>query len=293
MGQIVVGVDESAGAAAALRWAVREAGVRGWSLTAVLAWGYLDQHHAVAGQPFDPEYREADAVAALDAIVTSTVGTDAAATVERKAVNDLAARGLLDAAAGADLVVVGARGLGGFRGLLLGSVSQQVLQHAACPVAVLRESPDDPSAAIGRIVVGVDGSDLSHRALEWALDAARVHGAAVEVVHTWAMPYGAGSPFIGVFDATPVEEIAHRTLDAAIESADTDGLSSPLTRKVTGGSAATAILEAAEHADLVVVGSRGLGGFKGAVLGSVSNQVAHRASCAVVVVPPTDGRETP
>ena len=76
MGHVVVGVDESAGAAAALRWAVAEAEARGWSLTAVLAWGFLDQHHARVGEPFDPAYGEADVWAgALDAMVAEVVGT--------------------------------------------------------------------------------------------------------------------------------------------------------------------------------------------------------------------------
>jgi nucleotide-binding universal stress UspA family protein len=291
MGRVVVGVDESSGAAAALSWAVREAEMRNWSLTALLAWGFLDQHHAVSGQPFNPSYSESDAVAALDAIVAAAIGAAAAATVERRVVNDLAARALLAASVEADLLVVGARGLGGFSGLLLGSVSQQSLHHATCPVAVLREGTHHAVERIGRIVVGIDGSDTARRALEWALDAARVHQAAVEVVHAWTMPYGSGVGMgMGIvaaaFDVTPAEDAARRTLDAAVDSADTSGLPSPVTRTMTCGSAAAAILEAAEDADLVVVGSRGLGGFKGAVLGSVSHNIAHRATCPVVVVPP-------
>ena len=100
MGRIVVGVDESAGAATALRWAVREADVRGWSLTAVLAWTYLDQHHVIVGAPFDPEYGEADAVTALDSIVRAAVGTARGSSVEQTVVNDHAAPALLDASEG-------------------------------------------------------------------------------------------------------------------------------------------------------------------------------------------------
>src|SRR6185436_8843779 len=106
MGRIVVGVDESAGAAGALRWAVREAEVRDWSLTAVLAWGFIDQHHDTLGVPFDPTYGEADAIAALDSIVAATVGTAAAAAIDQLVVNDLPAAALLDASEGADLLVV-------------------------------------------------------------------------------------------------------------------------------------------------------------------------------------------
>lgn len=71
MAQVIVGVDESDGAAEALRWAAREAGLHGWTLTAVLAWGWLDQHHIVDDAPFDPGYGEKDALAALDTIVVA------------------------------------------------------------------------------------------------------------------------------------------------------------------------------------------------------------------------------
>lgn len=288
MGRIVVGVDESTGAAAALRWAVREADVRGWSVTALLAWGFLDQRHAIVGEPFDPSYGESGAVVALDSIVAAAVGTVCAATVERKVVCDLAARALLEASSEADLLVVGARGLGGFRELLLGSVSQQCLHHATCPVAVVREGIQPAREGVVRFVVGIDGSDTARRALDWALEAGRVHEAHVEVVHGWTMPYGVGIGILAAaFDITPVEDAARRTLDAAVEAANTSGLPAPVIRTLTCGSVAAAILDAADGADLVVVGSRGLGALKGTVLGSVSHNVAHRATCPVVVVPPT------
>jgi nucleotide-binding universal stress UspA family protein len=286
MGHVVVGVDESAGAAAALRWAVAEAEARGWSLTAVLAWGFLDQHHARVAEPFDPAYGEADARAALDAIVAEVVGTPPAATIDRKVVCDRPARALLEASEGADLLVVGARGLGGFRGLLLGSVSQQCLHHATCPVAVVREGVQRAREGVGRIVVGIDGSDAARRALDWALEEGRVHRASVEAVHAWALPYAGGELFAaGLYDPEPFEGAARNVLDEAVESADASGLPAPVTRTVTNGSAARAILVAAEDADLVVVGSRGVGGFKGMVLGSVSHSVAHRATCPLIVVP--------
>jgi nucleotide-binding universal stress UspA family protein len=286
MGLIVVGVDESAGAAAALRWAMREAEARGWSLTAVLAWGYLDQHHATIGEPFDPAYSEADAQAALDAIVAGVVGTARAANVDRKLVNNLPARALLDASERADLLAVGARGLGGFRGLLLGSVSQQCLHLATCPVAVVREGMNDVGAGIGRIVVGIDESDTARRALDWALDEGRAHRATVEAVHAWSVPYTGGEMFAtGMYDPALFETVARRTLDQAVEAADASGLPAPVTRTVAIGGAAGAILDIAEDADLVVVGSRGLSRLKGLLLGSVSYNIAHRATCPVVVVP--------
>src|SRR5687767_5986167 len=114
MSRIVVGVDASAGAAAALQWAVRESDARGWPLTAILAWDFVNQHDATGANRFDPAYCEADAQAALNAIVASAVGTGPAAAIQQTVVCDLPARALLRASNGADLLVVGARGLGGF-----------------------------------------------------------------------------------------------------------------------------------------------------------------------------------
>jgi nucleotide-binding universal stress UspA family protein len=141
-GTVVAGVDGSAGSAQALRWAAQEARVRGAVLRAVCVWSFLNQ----AGKEFDPGYGEADALRVLDEAVAG-LGADAEEVrVERVAVNDLPARGLLEAAAGADLLVVGARGLGGFQGLLLGSVSHQVAQHAPCPVVIVPRREGPPAA---------------------------------------------------------------------------------------------------------------------------------------------------
>jgi nucleotide-binding universal stress UspA family protein len=154
-------------------------------------------------------------------------------------------------------------------------------------VAIVRDGPDLSREGIARVVVGIDGSDTAGRALEWALQEGRLRHAAVEVVHAWEVPYGPGERFAAVaFDSTPLEDAARRTLDAAVESADTSGLHNPVTRTLAVGSAAANILRAAEGADLVVVGSRGLGGFKGMVLGSVSYHIVHHATCPVVVLPP-------
>ena len=132
-GVVVVGVDGSDGARRALQWAAEEARLRGARLRAVHVWSYLDQ----AGEAFDPTYGEDDARQFLDEVVAG-LGDDAGGLdIERMAVCDLPARGLLDSAGDADLLVVGARGMGGFRGLLLGSVSQQVAQHAPCPVVIV------------------------------------------------------------------------------------------------------------------------------------------------------------
>jgi len=303
MGDIVIGIDQSAGAAAALRWAHREAGLRGWSLTAVMAWGLLDQHHADRGAPFDPDYGEADALSALEGTVEAEIGAEAATTVTRRVVCDRPAAALLDVAEDldADLLVVGARGLGGFRRLLLGSVSTRCLYNTTCPIAIVRP-PAEPADVAGeggdaaadpasprhreRVVVGVDGSQNADGALGWALDAGRARQAVVEAVHAWQPAVVGGMPF--TLPATATEGLtaaAAALLDDAVGRQDTSGLPAPVVRTLICGSPTSALLQAARDADLVVVGARGVGGLRGLVLGSVSHQVVHHATCPVVVVP--------
>jgi nucleotide-binding universal stress UspA family protein len=283
---IVVGVDESEGAAEALRWAVREADARDAVLTAALVWGWLDQHHLDPGEPFDPKYHEADALAQLEQMVAKALLTGVPPGIRLKAISDLAGPGLVRAAADADLLVVGARGLGGFKGLLVGSVSQHCLHHAPCPVAVVRDQ-DDPPREIRRIVVGIDGSTTSLRALDWALDAARAHRSRVEVVHAWHPSYVNPMDAYLISSADVLEQSARTVLDEAIARADDRDLADPIEGLLVLGSAGRAIVDVADGADLIVVGSRQQSAAGCLFLGSTSLQVTHHADCPVVVVPPS------
>jgi nucleotide-binding universal stress UspA family protein len=136
------------------------------------------------------------------------------------------------------------------------------------------------------IVVGVDGSDESKEALRWALEEARLRQATLRAVNAWTYPAIFGPTYIppDVLDRSLLEENADQTLSAAI--ADVAGADPPayVERVVTEGPAAQALVEAAKAADLLVVGSRGHGGFTGLLLGSVSQQCVQHASCAVVIV---------
>jgi nucleotide-binding universal stress UspA family protein len=285
MRSIVVGVDESTGAARALRWAAAERRVHDCSLTAVLCWNYLEQHQPEPGVPFDPEYGDEAARRTLDAIVERVLG-EAAPHVARRTVNDHAARGLLESAEGADLLVLGARGLSGFRQVVLGSVSRQCLHHTTVPVAVVHEGPGERLDDHGRVVVGVDGSSTSQRALAWAFEEARRRQSPLTVVHAWTPPFVGGliAPSLA-FDTDAVEQAGHAVVDAALGAVDTAALRSPVERKVVCGPAGPMIVDAADRASLIVVGSRGRGGFKGLLLGSVSHHVTHHAGCPVVVIP--------
>jgi len=139
---------------------------------------------------------------------------------------------------------------------------------------------------VNRVVVGVDGSKGSQLALDWAVDEARTRGAELCVVHTWHDQYVSSYPLAprAMYRAI-LEGAARQILDEMVDAVDTTGLAAPITKKLVLGGAATALLLEAKDADLLVVGARGLGGFMGLLMGSVSSQVVHHASCPVVVVP--------
>jgi nucleotide-binding universal stress UspA family protein len=296
MGRVVVGVDGSANSVAALRWAVAEAELRRDRVTAVFAWGYIPPGHAGDGRTLDAEYGAAEADSTLAAAIEGAVAPGVAGSVERRVMSELAPEALLAAAAGSDLLAIGARGVGGFRGLLLGSVSQACLHHTTVPLAIIRSA--EPAggateadrafrdAAGGRIVVGVDGSDSARRALRWALEEARLRVASLDVVHAWRGPYVAPSPFAGVpLDIEIVEKNARSVLDRAVDGEDTRRQPAAVERILVQGGAAHVVLDTARGADLVVLGTRGLGGFTGLLLGSVTHHVAHHIRCPMVVIP--------
>lgn len=139
---------------------------------------------------------------------------------------------------------------------------------------------------MGKIVVGVDGSKTARRALRWAVEEGRLRNWTVEAVHAWSYPYAGGTELMPVsIDLSMIESAARKVLDDSVDAEDGSGLPSPVGRTLLNESAARALLDASEDADMLVVGSRGRGGFTGLLLGSVSQSVTHHARCPVVVVP--------
>lgn len=273
--KIVVGTDGSANAGVALHWAVEEAGVHGAQVEAVLVWSLLDQHHADGDDRFDPGYDQVAAEAAVAAY--AVVEANEVAT---RAVCDLPVRALLEAGDTADMLVVGARGKGGFDGLLLGAVSERLVEQSSLPVVVIRASAPVRG---GRVVVGVDGSRTSRDALRWAAVEARARDADLDVVHGWRRSVLPASPWIGMYpDLGDLESAGREILDDVLADPALDGLR--VHAHLAHGTAGRALVERAEGAGLVVVGSRGLGRLSGALLGSVSRQVVHHAPCPVAVL---------
>ena len=281
MSLIVVGVDGSAHADAALRWAVDEADRCDATVLAVMAWSSLDPHRARGRQASDQAHGEAGA---REALRTAVAGVASARPVEQRVVCDSPVSALLEAGTAADLVVVGARGVGGFTGLLLGSVSERVVEQARTPVVVVREGAERPAS--GPVVVGIDGSAASVEALHWAAAEAGRRRAPLEVVHAWRIPPCGAPPTPSMI--TVLQEAARHTLDQALADpalagVDADG-------HLGCGGATQRLVYAAQDASLVVVGTHGKGALQRVVLGSTSRQLAHHTPCPLVVVPPSSRR---
>jgi nucleotide-binding universal stress UspA family protein len=140
---------------------------------------------------------------------------------------------------------------------------------------------------VGTIVVGVDGSDGSVSALRFAVEEARVRSAELRVVNAWHVPpavYGADWTSAGV-DIDEFRKLGEKELMESVEEAGAGKAGVHVTPILREGQPADVLLEESKGAELLVVGTRGVGGFKGLLLGSVSQQVAQHAECPIVVVP--------
>jgi nucleotide-binding universal stress UspA family protein len=273
VGPIVIGFDGSPSSEQALRWAADQARLTGQQLHVVTSWDPPVPYDVPITGEFD---WGGDAAGVLAKTVENVLGEPDASRVVQRVVQGHPARMLIDAARDAGLLVVGSRGHGGFTGLLLGSASQHVIAHAPCPVVVVHEH----RGHTGRIVVGVDGSAESERALHWAAEQARMTDRELHAVIAWHVPVDYG------FIVRPEPDwAAHssRTLAAAVADALDEQDAARVVQQVVEDHPAGALLRAAEDADLLVVGCRGRGGFAGLPLGSVSRHVAAHASCPVVV----------
>jgi nucleotide-binding universal stress UspA family protein len=288
MDEIVVGVDGSPGGRAALRWAARAA--RAWGARLVVAHAYR-LPLVLTGATADPELFEPELHRASRALLESDLESNAELLAGMDVDSVLlsgqgAGQALIGTAAEASLLVVGARGAGGFLGLRLGSVSEHCARHATCSVVVV---PERQVEGAGRIVVGVDGSESAEAALLWAVEEARRSELLVSAVSVYE-PYSSHHPF-GADYMEVISPGAERRLRAEAEKTLERALSSVAAESdvkidglVLAGPPGRVLVEAARDADLLVVGSRGLGGFAGLLLGSVSHQCLHHSSCPVAVV---------
>jgi nucleotide-binding universal stress UspA family protein len=285
---VVVGVDGSVSAQGALNWAAAEAasGHRPLRIVHAFSWPMI-------GNPLDLTYvgdLNLGLQSAAEGILAEAEAHARQAAPHIKVTANLfigpAAPTLLSEAEDADLVVVGSRGVGGFRGLLVGSVSATVAAHAPCPVIVVRphgEGTAFPASPTGRIVVGVDGSAVSAAAIRFAFQQAARRGVGITAVHaaTPTRPH----PSLRV-PADIVDQIDRQLFAEAMENERVLDSGIDVRTKLVHGHPAQALIDASAGAELVVVGSHGRGGFAGMLLGSVSQAVLQHAACPVAVVRP-------
>ena len=284
--RIVVGVDGSDTALAAVRWAAAEAARRRLPLRLVAAhtWpagGFVGD----PGLGVDPRAVLRDMVRGhLAAAASAAAAVVPGLAVEQVEVDGDPAAVLAGESERAELVVLGDRGLGGFTGLLLGSVAVALSARAACPVVVVRGAETDPAVPRPEpVVVGVDGSPGSTAALVFAVEAAVLRGVPLVAVHAWrdVLVDPTMSPLV---DWDAVESDEHEALAERLAGTRTDHPDLALRKLVVRDRPARALVDESRSAQLVVVGSRGRGGLQGLLLGSVSQQVLHHAHCPVAVV---------
>lgn len=288
---VVVGVDGSANARHAFHWAIEEARVRGARVRAVHAWEPPLPVSPIGSiiSPYDSAAAEQAAKRLLESAVDDVLehSWTPAREIEPVAVRGYASRVLVEQVRAGDLLVVGSRGRGGFAELLLGSVSQHCVAHAHSPVAVVPAVAPLPDAA--DVVVGIDGSEGAKTAVRFAIAEAAIRGARLVAVNAWWGP-SPTSPLDLPFDPTDPHELlaaSRKLLQSTTDELLAEAERAPRRIELlpVQSTAAKALLDQAARAGLLVVGSRGLGGFAGMVLGSVSQQCIHHAPCAVVVVP--------
>lgn len=290
-GPVVVGYDGSDGARRALAWAAEEAQRRGAALqvTVCTDWHPVSSPEAAGVVLAAPDLQVVGRELADDAVARLADHPDLEVRTEVRAWSP-PVPSLLAESERAQLVVLGSRGRGAFADLLLGSTSAQVAVHAHCPVVVVRPPGGaDGADGAGGVVVGVDGSPAGRAALAFAVETAAQRGTALRAVRVWQVPSLWGSaqhPAPGA-RAGELERAEQGLLDADVAAAlDAAGPAHAVevSAVVVQGHPVDALLQAARGADLLVVGSRGSGGFRGLLLGSVSRAVLHHARCPVAMV---------
>jgi nucleotide-binding universal stress UspA family protein len=282
---ILVGVDGSGPSLAAARWAAKEAKARGRPLRLVHTYVGPMVVAPLVTPPYewlpDAMRKEAEAVVATATAAVRAEVPDLPVT--GAVVAGVAGEVLIGQSEHAHLVVLGHRGHGGFAGLLLGSVTSTVAAHAHAPVVVVRPAPAPPEGGAGPVVVGVDGSQPAQAALEFGFDEAELHSVPLHAVHAWRPP--SLPPLADIrFDAAEIESAEHQRAREWVRPWQERHPRVPVTQALVSGQAADALVDAGRGASLLVVGSRGRGGFAGLLLGSTSQQVIQHAACPVAVV---------
>lgn len=290
---ILVGVDGSLASLHALDWAIALAKKTKSSIT--IACSYSLPTFAAASldggfAALDDSTIQEGARVVLDSAAKRV--KEAGIPVTAQIASGDPAGALVELSKDHNLVVVGTRGRSGFTERLLGTVSSALPAHAKCPVVVvpgrkLKDNEPLPEIPeVKRIVVGVDGSSSAQGALHKAVDFAKLWNA--ELVAVAGVPVTNGAGVLAWLPATVDHEQVLRDiatgLDMIIDAVEDENPGMKIRRIVLDGTGAELLTEFSQAADMLVVGSRGRGGFAGLLLGSTSQTILHHSKCPVLVV---------
>ncbi|OPX09522.1 universal stress protein UspA [Gordonia sp. i37] len=286
MSAILVGVDGSEASTDAVKWAGAAAHLEGHELKLVGVYDASTSDYApgliIPQDVIDAIRQDATDAVHAAADVAKAVAPDL--TIHASIVDGDAARVLLELGKDEAAIVLGTRGLGSIKGLFLGSVSTTVAAHSRGRVVVVC-GPSEPNAPV---VVGIDDTPVSDTAIKEAFRQASLRNTKLIAVHTWTPldadalhGYGIDPDEVERMSQDAVAALAERLAGYSQEFPDVE-----VVREVLPEEPGKAVLSAAEkyNAGLVVVGSRGRGGFKGLLLGSTSQKILHQAHLPVMVV---------
>ncbi|WP_436776457.1 universal stress protein [Yinghuangia sp. YIM S09857] len=282
---IVVGVEDSEAARRAADWASDEAAVhkRPLRLVRALDWPPGADRRPDMTSPWETwsgRFRAAGQKA-LDITRAQVLARHPDLTVDEELVDGTPDDVLRAAGRDAAMVALGSRRLSALReALTTGSIAVPVIAHAHCPVAVIRRH-ENTSAVPNTVVVGVDGSRASERALAYAFEEASLRGATVLALWVCHFPM---TPVAAVAaDAARLN--ARETLSSTLAGWTAKYPDVPVRQQIAFGHPVRTLADASRDALAVVVGQRGLGGFRGMLLGSVSQGLIHHAEAPLIVVP--------
>jgi nucleotide-binding universal stress UspA family protein len=282
---IVIGVDGSPGGASALEWGLataerRHAPVRLVHAFAAPIWDLrvgAGNDVEVVGDAYDAS-RDL-----LEKALEQARSDHPSLRITSRLVDDAAASALIEESREAALIVIGAHGARGFSNLVAGSTTMNVASHAHCTVVAVPTQPTElADATVGTgVVVGVDGSEVTQSAIDFALDEASATGQVVTAVHAWVDPVTMSPMTQDTAGYSKAREHAIGEILAPHLQRHPDV---PAVLQVVREHPVHALAAAAQHAQLLVVGCRGRGAVRSLMLGSVSHGVLHLATCPVAVV---------
>ncbi|WP_433567522.1 universal stress protein [Nocardia sp. CA-151230] len=283
---VVVATDGSAVSNVAVAWAAVDAGLHGAPLeivTSVAVPGGWGPGAMLTNTDTDWLRLDGERVVTEASRVARTAAVGDGLSIRTDVTFDTAIPALIERSRHARLLVVGSRGHGAIRRGLLGSVSTAVTRHAHCPVAIVHSTAAiDAVSAERPVLVGVDGTPNSVPALRLAFEEASRRKVGLDALHAWSDINRDGLPLPG-WDAVrdrETELLAERLAGFAENYPDVQ-----VRRILVRDRPIQSLLDAAENAQLLVVGSHGRGGFAGMLLGSTSNALLHSVECPMIVVP--------